>query len=130
MLIFRNVSCFYPAKLQAEDNAHKETSLSPKAYNLFKILERFRPELEFKGEDTEGRYDSGAQKTANPLQQAALEIDTLYTSAPRLWQNKTETKKKLKRDVKRIIKALDLEGWQRTIPTEIETYAIREYPKQ
>jgi hypothetical protein len=66
------------------------------------------------------------------LQQAAADIDALYTSdlsAPTYWQDKTELKKELRGQVRRIIQNLSLDGWQKQIPLEVEHYAVLHYGK-
>jgi hypothetical protein len=64
--------------------------------------------------------------------QGRLDIDALYTSdesAPTYWQDKTELKKELRGQARRIIQALGLDGWQKHIPLEVEHYAVLHYSK-
>jgi type I restriction enzyme R subunit len=125
--------------LQSEDNAHTETTLSPKAYDVYKILEQFQLSTDEDGPDTDREPSNTVQdddtpygsepKVSSALQEAAIAIDTLYTEAPRLWQDKRETKKALKQRVRRIVKEAELEGWKKEIPNQVEEYALKEYPK-
>ena len=120
-----------------EDGAHQGTGLNPHAYSIHAILERFRPPISAEGE---GEYDAGGEasdeeskpRNLTPMQEAAQAIDALYASdetAPAHWQDKTQLKKELRREVRRLLMPLGLEGWKKAIPLEVEHYAVLHYAK-
>lgn len=116
----------------AEDGAHAGSGLNERAYSIAAILEKFKvvaPGVASVGDAPAG---GGTGKPLSPLQLAAADIDTLYTSdesAPTYWQDKTELKKVLRGQVRRIIQSLGLDGWQKQIPLEVEHYAVLHYSK-
>ena len=115
----------------AEDEAHVGSGLNETAYGIAAILEKFKAVVGGVSEG-EGPAYGGKPKPLSPLQQAAADIDALYTSdesAPTYWQDKTELKKELRGQVRRIIQALGLDGWQKQIPLEVEHYAVLHYSK-
>ena len=66
------------------------------------------------------------------IQQIALAIDDLYVSdetAPMHWQEKTQLKKGLRGQVRRLVKDLDLEDWAKKVPQAVEQYAVIHYSK-
>jgi AcrR family transcriptional regulator len=112
----------------AEDDAHVGSGLNERAYGIAAILERFQVVA---AEGDSPAYAGNAQPLS-PLRQAAADIDGLYASdvsAPTYWQDKTELKKELRGQVRRIIQALGLDGWQKQVPLEVEHYAVLYYSK-
>ena len=101
--------------VQAEDRAFEESGLSELAYDVLKILERFAA-------------DSTA---ADALHDAAAQIDTLYTTdedASSYWQDKSQSRKKLLRKVRRLVKDLGLPDWN-AFKTHMDEFAVRHYAK-
>lgn len=100
-------------ELEAEDAAHEGTGLGREAYGILRILEAF----------TE-RDDVAAEEVAGA-------IHALYyndTSAPILWQEKDQLKKKLRSQVRSIVLKAGFENWKE-IPQRIEEYALKNYVK-
>jgi type I restriction enzyme R subunit len=115
----------------AEDEAHLGSGLNERAYGIAAILETFKGGADGVSEGPAPAY-GGQGAGLSPLQQAAADIDALYTSdlsAPTYWQDKTELKKELRGQVRRIIQNLSLDGWQKQIPLEVEHYAVLHYGK-
>ncbi len=116
----------------AEDEAHTGSGLNERAYGVAKILERFQPPPEGVREAEAPGYGESGSTVLTPLQRAAIDIDEPYAShqsAPLHWQEKTQMKKDLRSQVRRMVKSLDLEGWQKQIPQEVEHYAVIHYRK-
>ena len=129
----------------AEDEAHQGTGLSERAYGVAAILERF--EIEEGPDGGEGGVDGdegsgdpeGSEPGSGPdgprltpLQEVAQAIDQLYASddsAPPHWQEKSQLKKSLRAQVRRMIMDLGLRGWEKEIPAAIEHYAVQHYSK-
>ena len=113
----------------AEDAAHVGSGLNERAYGIAAILEKFAVAgLAAEG----GGSNSGGASALTALQQAALEIDALYASdvsAPMHWQDKAELKKELRGQVRRIIQRLELEGWQKQVPLDVEHYTVIHHRK-
>ena len=102
-------------EVQAEDRAFEESGLSELAYDVLKILERFA------ADSTE----------ADALHDAAAQIDTLYTTdedASSYWQDKSQSRKKLLRKVRRLVKDLGLPDWN-AFKTHMDEFAVRHYAK-
>ena len=125
----------------AEDNAHTGSGLSALAFDLHAILEKFKPapavpdpsvadpSTPYEPNETDG---DASTPTPSPLEHAALAIDALYASdatAPPHWQDKSQMKKGLRSQVRRLVKDLGLDGWQKEIPQAIEHYAVLHYSK-
>ncbi len=126
--------------VQAEDDAHTRSGLHPSAFDLHAILERFKPAPEDKPPtaataETGPPYQPTGRPAApppSPLEQAALAIDALYASddsAPPHWQHKTQLKKGLRAQVRRLVKDLGLDGWAKEIPHAVEHYAVGHFSK-
>jgi len=123
----------------AEDDAHKGSGLSERAYGVSAILENFQlrevaqPDPPYgDDEDTSDGGGASGQSTLTAIQQAALAIDAIYASdetAPAHWQDKTQLKKGLRGQVRRLVKDLGLEGWARQVPQAVEHYAVIHYSK-
>ncbi len=117
--------------VQAEDRAFEESGLNELAYDLFKILERFKgdeEELMF-AEPQAGYGEDPIAKS--PLHAAAAEIDALYRTheeASAYWQDKDQSRKKLRRLVRRIVRPLALSDWK-TLAGSIDHFAVRHYAK-
>ena len=115
----------------AEDQAHIGSGLNERAYGIAVILERFAPAAGGIAEPDAPPY-GGMPRPLSPLQGAAAAIDALYSSdlsAPTYWQDKSELKKELRGQVRRIIQHLALDGWQKQIPLDVEHYALLHYRK-
>ena len=85
------------------------------AYDVLKILERF----------------ASKGTAANTLHDAAKQIDILYTTdedASSYWQDKPQSRKKLLRKVRRLIKDLGLPDWN-AFKTHMDEFAVRHYAK-
>ena len=130
--------------VQAEDEAHQGSGLHKTAFDLHAILATFTPEQpeppttgEPAAPDTGGTTDEAQAYAAtssapSALEQAALAIDALYASdhtAPPHWQDKAQLKKGLRIQVRRLVKDLGLDGWQKQIPQAVEHYAVLHYSK-
>ena len=66
------------------------------------------------------------------MDRAAIAIDALYASdrsAPPHWQDKTQLKKELRAQVRRVVKPLSLEGWAKDIPQAVQDFAVLHYRK-
>ncbi|HND31182.1 MAG TPA: DUF3387 domain-containing protein, partial [Myxococcota bacterium] len=116
-------------EILAEDEAHVGSGLNERAYGIAAILEKFIGPVA--GEPPPASY-GGDRAPLSALQQAAAEIDRLYTSeatAPPYWQDKTELRKELRGQVRRMIQHLGLEGWQKQVPLDVESYAILHYSR-
>lgn len=114
-----------------EDHAHVGSGLNERAYSIAAILEKFVGPVGVVSEPPPPPYE-GSPPQLTPLQQAAAEIDALYTSeatAPPYWQDKGELKKELRGQVRRMIQHLGLTGWQKQVPVEVETYAVIHYSR-
>ena len=126
--------------VQAEDDAHRGSGLSPTAFDFHAILETFKPESAASGEP-EVPYTEDAASGArgqeggsalSRLEHAALAIDALYTSdvtAPPHWQDKAQLKKGLRGQVRRLVKDLGLSEWAKQIPQAVERYAVLHFSK-
>ena len=61
---------------------------------------------------------------------APAAIDALYASddtAPPYWQDKPQLRKELRGVVRRLVQPLELDGWAKEIPLEVEHYAVLHY---
>ena len=117
--------------LLAEDQAHEGSGLSERAYGLAAILAKFVAPASAVAEPSAPTYD-GRPPALTPLQQAAAAIDALYASeasAPPYWQDKTELRKELRGQVRRLIQHLGLDGWQKQVPLEVDAYAALHYSR-
>lgn len=115
----------------AEDEAHIGSGLNERAYGIAAILETYIAPDGVVAEALPASYD-GRPAPLSALQQAAAEIDALYTSeatAPPYWQDKTELRKELRGQVRRMIQHLGLDGWQKQVPLDVETYAVIHYSR-
>jgi type I restriction enzyme, R subunit len=100
-------------ELEQEASAHEQTGLSEYAYGILKILEAY--------------VEGGAVATED----VAGEIHALYDSdqtAPNLWQDKEDLKRKLRSSVRSIVLKAGFENWKE-IPQRIEEYALKHYAK-
>ncbi|MBK7761194.1 MAG: DUF3387 domain-containing protein [Deltaproteobacteria bacterium] len=82
--------------LLAEDEAHVGSGLNERAYGIAAVLEKFAASI-----------SAASEASLTPVQQAAAEIDSLYTSeasAAPYWQDKTELRKELRGQVRRPIR--------------------------
>ena len=116
----------------AEDQAHTGSGLPPRAFDIHAILEKHLPKPQVVAEPDAPPYGDGDQPTLTPLQQAALAIDALYASdetAPLHWQGKSQMKKGLRGQVRRLVKDLGLKGWAKQVPLAVEHYAVLHYCK-
>ncbi len=114
----------------AEDEAHEGSGLHKRAFDLHAILEKHRGSTLVVREPAPLPY--GGSQRLTPLQQAAVAIDALYASddtAPPHWQDKTQLKKGLRGQVRRLVKDLGLEGWAKDVPLAVEHYALIHYRK-
>ena len=117
--------------LLAEDQAHVGSGLNERAYSIAAVLEKFGGPVGVVAESEPAAYE-GRRVSLTPTQQAAVEIDALYNSeanAPPYWQDKTELRKELRGQVRRMIQHLGLEGWQKQVPLEVEAYAVLHYSR-
>ena len=117
-----------------EDEAHQGTGLNERAYGIHAILEKFKGQPKEAADRKPPAYKEGedGEPGLSPLQQAALAIDALYGSdetAPTYWQDKTQMKKGLRGQVRRLVKDLGLEGWAKQVPLAVEHYAVIHYSK-
>lgn len=120
-------------EVRTEDEAHQGTGLSERAFSIFAILEKFK-EQPAGAAEPRGPYEAGASREPglSPMQKVAVAIDELYASdetAPPHWQDKTQLKKELRREVRRLVMPLGVEGWKKEIPMEVEHYAVLHYSK-
>ncbi|MEM0962270.1 MAG: HsdR family type I site-specific deoxyribonuclease [Bacteroidota bacterium] len=119
----------------AEDEAHTGSGLHKTAYDVHAILEGFLPAPDGTAEPKSPGYrsDGGTgQPERSRLEQAALAIDALYASdetAPPHWQDKSQLKKGLRGQVRRLVKDLGLDGWQKQVPQAVEHYAVLHHRK-
>ena len=118
-----------------EDQAHRGTGLNERAFSIHAILEKFKPAEPPVAAEGEGEYNAGGE-TPEPklsaMQEVAKAIDELYASdesAPPHWQDKAQMKKGLRSAVRKLVRTLDLPGWKKDIPTEVEHYAVLHYSK-
>ena len=80
----------------------------------------------------DGIVESGATGELTDLQKAALVIDALYASdetAPLHWQDKPQLCNELRAQVRRMVKYLGLQEWQKVVPHAVELYAFIYYKK-
>lgn len=115
-------------EILVEDEAHVGSGLNERAYGIAAILAKF---AEVAAEPPSPPYE-GSPAPLTPIKQAAVDIDALYTSeaaAPPYWQDKTELRKELRGQVRRMVQHLGLEGWQKQVPLEVETYAVIHYSR-
>ncbi len=109
-----------------EDKAHKGSGLGELAFGIHAILEKFKGQPDVVAEPSP-TYDAGHQggdSELTALQQAAVAVDALYASddtAPMHWQEKSQLKKGLRGQVRRLVKDLDLEGWAGRCPSPSST---------
>lgn len=120
-------------EVRAEDDAHQGTGLNERAFSIFAILEKFKAQPAG-AQEPAGHYDAGAssERGLNPMQKVAVAIDALYASdetAPPHWQDKTQLKKELRREVRKLVMPLGVDGWKKEIPMEVEHYALLHYSK-
>ena len=123
--------------VSAADDAHADSGLPEKAFDLHAILETFKQQPQMAGEPEpapygEGDNEGGEPKPLSAMQQAALDIDALYASddtAPMHWQDKSQLRKELRGKVRRLVKDLGLEGWAKQVPMAVEHYAVIHYSK-
>ncbi|NMG05877.1 HsdR family type I site-specific deoxyribonuclease [Brasilonema sp. UFV-L1] len=117
--------------LQTAEQAHSSTSLNQKAYGVLKILEAFLPTNQTQANSTSSDSDNTNPDKLNPLEQASLAIDELYSSdetAPSGWHFKEQLRKELRQKVRALVFNLGLENWKE-IPSKIDEYAIKNYLK-
>jgi type I restriction enzyme R subunit len=117
--------------IKDEEGGHTGTSLNPKAYGVYKILEALKPPAEAVGESPGDYGKEGAGDGPSKLEQLASEIDGLYDSdqtAPPGWHMKDQLKKELRQAVRGIVHLAGLQEL-RTIPTRVEEYALKTYVK-
>jgi len=119
--------------VRAEDAAHEGSGLNARAYGIAAILESFaRATPENAVAEAPAPPYGGAPAALTPLQQAAREIDALYASdenAPTYWQEKSELRKALRGQVRRLVQHLGLEGWHKEIPLAVDQHAAVAYRK-
>jgi type I restriction enzyme R subunit len=111
-----------------EDRAFTLSGLNERAYDLYKILERFSPQAETVAAESGDTYVAGTA-AEGPLHEAAAAIDDLYRTdalASPYWQDKPESRKKLVQLVRRIVHPLGLGDWE-AIASNIDHYAARHY---
>ncbi|MED5369675.1 MAG: HsdR family type I site-specific deoxyribonuclease [Myxococcota bacterium] len=120
--------------LTTEDQAHQGTGLSERAFSIHAILESFA--IQHTVDPQGDGYKAGDTKPTEPklsaLQKAALDIDALYASdesAPPHWQDKSQLRKELRGQVRRLVKGLGLDGWAKEVPSSVEHYALQHYRK-
>ncbi|MDM8535946.1 type I restriction endonuclease subunit R [Desulfobacterales bacterium HSG17] len=121
-----------------ESNAHKKPGLTQTAYGIYKILEAFhQKKAENQPKDKSDKQISEKpakpyERKLSPLQQAAAQIDNIYTSeqtAPKGWHLKEQMKKDQRSMVRRIVLTLKIKNWKE-IPEKVETFAIRHYVQE
>lgn len=119
----------------AEDEAHVGSGLNPRAFGIHAILTAHQaPGLGVGAEAESPAYGDAAESdpSTTALQRAAAAIDALYASddsAPAHWQEKTQLRKELRREVRLLVKDLGLEGWAKKVPQAVEHYAVIHYSK-
>ena len=102
-------------EVQAEDEAHRSSGLSKEAFGVLRILEAHRA-------------DGVAVENLN---ETARQIADLYESdatAPAGWTRKSQLRKELRQQVRRLVFQLGLEDWKE-IPAEVDKYAGKHYVK-
>ena len=93
----------------------EESGLNELAYDVLKILEAFAA-------------DGTSLQT---LKDAAAEIDALYVhdeDASAHWQDKEQSRKKLTRKVRRLVKGLEIPDWD-GFKVRLDTFAVQHYAK-
>lgn len=119
-------------EILAEDQAHEGTGLNKRAFGVYAILENFQAPLSPRIDSSSQGGDEGGESGLTAIQQAAMAIDELYGSddtTPLHWQEKTQLKKDLRAQVRRLVKDLGLDGWQKQVPQAVEQYAVIHYRK-
>jgi type I restriction enzyme R subunit len=117
-----------------EDNAYEKSGLSPKGYDIYKILEAFRNIVESTDRENankKSKDDNEELKVINTLKDLARNIESLYSSddtAPRGWHLKEEMKKNIRQQVRRLIHPANLRSWK-DVPTRVEEYALKSFIK-
>ena len=120
--------------LDNEQNAYKKSGLSEKGYDIYKILEKFRAELEEQGDGQEPSKKTSSElddKTRNTLAELAREIEELYNSdneAPPGWHLRTALRKELRQKVRRMVHPANLRNWK-DVPAHVEEYALKTFIK-
>ena len=112
-----------------EDRAFQQSGLNERAYDLFKILERFAVDNGTPATAEYGHTYAAGEAAHGPLHEAAAAIDELYRTdevASPYWQDKPESRKVLIRLVRRIVHPLGLTDWT-AISSNIDDYAVRHY---
>ncbi len=119
-------------EIRAEDKAHEGTGLDKRAFGIHAILESFQAPLSPRPDLSSQGGQGGGESGLTAIQRAAVAIDGLYGSddtAPLHWQEKTQLKKDLRAQVRRSVKDLGLDGWQKEVPQAVEHYTVIHYSK-
>lgn len=124
--------------IDCEVKASKSSGLNERAYNVLKILEQFRPPAVAQADRVAdgsggGSSNGGASQTgANPYHLVAQQIDELYcddSHAPPHWHHKSETRKKLRQRVRRLVMDhLSLED-PSGVSNAVDAYAVQRYAR-
>jgi len=120
--------------VRTEDEAYRDSGLNERAFGIDAILRNFKLPVDAVAEDPgpDQRKRPSGKARLNAIQQAALAIDELYASddsAPLHWQQKTQLKKDLRGQVRRLVRDLNLDGWAKQVPQAVEHYAVIHYAK-
>ena len=67
-----------------------------------------------------------AQLAPGTLSRTVEAVRARYSA---LWQERSQLKKELRGQVRRLVKPLDLDGWAKEVPLAVEAYAVQHYRK-
>ena len=118
--------------LEKEARSYEGSGLTPKAYDILKILEAFRYESDSAALNAEPSDPEKVQEILNSLKNAATEIENTYASdviAPVGWHLREQLRKEIRQIVRRHLKPYKLKGWEKDIPARVEEYALKNFVK-
>lgn len=118
--------------LEKEERSSEGSGLSPKAYDILKILEAFRYDRESEAERAGSTDSESGKEILNSLKAAAVEVENTYASdhiAPPGWHLREQLRKEIRGIIRRHLKPFKLKGWEKEIPTRIEEYALKNFVK-
>jgi len=98
--------------IDEEAKAHEGSGLSEQAYGFMKVLEALIQDA----------------LDADALNELALSITELYEGLPSHWEEKTELRKTLRQQVRKLLNGIGLKGTiLKSVPEEIEEFALKAF---
>jgi type I restriction enzyme R subunit len=114
--------------LKKENRAHTKSGLDPKTHDIYVILKSFSeasPKLSIAKNSDKKVGDNESDPKLSKLKQIAADICLVYQEVSSMWQDKEQLRRELRGKIRRLAKDVEINGWQKEIPTRIEEYAMK-----